>query len=216
MIFFSHKIRRGVVQKMSKTKLNKRTFRKKNEIYKPQTLSCPYCGGKAILRPVSYLFGDHVNEGSSEHYYVCNDYPACNTYIQCRKDTFAPNGTLADGWLRHRRNVAHRYIKIIVAHGLMTQSGIYYLIASRLGIKESQAHIRYSNDYNIEKFIGILREVLDNHSIEYSVEMIESSEYVELRRKGELWKTIMGDNQFKNPIKEEGESCQSRRSKKAC
>ncbi|MBQ1659753.1 MAG: hypothetical protein II059_07905, partial [Clostridia bacterium] len=43
----------------------KRTFRKKNKMYIPQTLYCPYCGGKAILRPVSYLFGDEVNPGSS-------------------------------------------------------------------------------------------------------------------------------------------------------
>lgn len=201
---------------MSKNKQHKRTFRKRPEIYKPQTLSCPYCGGKVILRPVEFLFGDHVNDNSSEHYYVCNNYPACHTYIQCRKDTFAPYGTLANGWLRHRRNVAHRYIKVIVAHGLMTQSGIYFLIAGRLGIKESQAHIRYTNDYNIEQIIGILREILDNHKIQYNVEMIESSEYVELRRKGELWKTIMGDKQFKNPITKEGEYCQDRRSRRAC
>ena len=44
----------------------KRTFRKKNKMYIPQTLYCPYCGGKAILRPVSYLFGDEVNPGSSD------------------------------------------------------------------------------------------------------------------------------------------------------
>lgn len=60
----------------------KRTFRKKNKMYIPKTLYCPYCGGKAILRPVSYLFGDEVNPGSSEHYYVCNNYPECDAHIR--------------------------------------------------------------------------------------------------------------------------------------
>ena len=83
----------------------KRTFRKKNKMYIPQTLYCPYCGGKAILRPVSYLFGDEVNPGSSEHYYVCTNYPKCDAYIACYHGNFAPKGRLADAWLRHRRNV---------------------------------------------------------------------------------------------------------------
>ena len=57
----------------------KRTFRKKNKMYIPQALYCHCCSGKAILRPVSYLFGDDVNPGSSTHYYVCNNYPVIPT-----------------------------------------------------------------------------------------------------------------------------------------
>ena len=71
----------------------KRTFRKKNKMYIPQTLYCPYCGGKAILRPVSYLFGDEVNPGSSEHYYVCTAMrilPAITATLPQKADWLMP------------------------------------------------------------------------------------------------------------------------------
>ena len=117
----------------------KRTFRKKNKMYIPKTLYCPYCGGKAILRPVSYLFGDDVNPGSSTHYYVCNKYPECDAYIACYHGNFEPKGRIADSWLRHRRNVAHRYIKLIVENHIMLQRNVYPTIASRLGVRLEEA-----------------------------------------------------------------------------
>lgn len=157
----------------------KRTFRKKNKMYIPQTLYCPYCGGKAILRPVSYLFGDEVNPGSSEHYYVCTNYPECDAYIACYHGNFAPKGRLADAWLRHRRNVAHRYIKLIVSSGIMLQKNIYPTIAAKLGVSLENAHVRFSTNYSIEKIIVILREILDNNGIEYESKEIESSPFFE-------------------------------------
>ena len=153
----------------------KRTFRKKNKMYIPQTLYCPYCGGKAILRLVSYLFGDEVNPGSSEHYYVCTNYPECDAYIACYHGNFAPKGRLADAWLRHRRNVAHRYIKLIEASGIMLQKNIYHTIAAKLGIGLEDAHVKFSTNYSIEKIIAILREILDNNGVEYDAAEVESS-----------------------------------------
>ena len=161
----------------------KRTFRKKNKMYIPKTLYCPYCGGKAILRPVSYLFGDEVNPGSSEHYYVCNNYPECDAYIACYYGNFEPKGRLADAWLRHRRNVAHRYIKLIVENHIMLQKNIYPTIASRLGVRTEDDHIRFSTNYSIEKSIAILREILDNNNISYDTGIIESSAVIEQGRK---------------------------------
>ena len=146
-------------------------------MYIPQTLYCPYCGGKAILRPVLYLFGDEVNTGSSEHYYVCTNYPECDAYIACYHGNFAPKGRLADAWLRHRRNVAHRYIKLIVSSGIMLQKNIYPTIAAKLGVSLENAHVRFSTNYSIEKIIAILREILNNHNISYDAETIETSAY---------------------------------------
>ena len=157
----------------------KRTFRKKNKMYIPKTLYCPYCGGKAILRPVSYLFGDDVNPGSSTHYYVCNKYPECDAYIACYHGNFEPKGRIADSWLRHRRNVAHRYIKLIVENHIMLQRNVYPTIASRLGVRLEEAHIRFSTDYSIEKIIAILREILDNNGVRYDTEVVESSAVIE-------------------------------------
>ena len=157
----------------------KRTFRKKNKMYIPKTLYCPYCGGKAILRPVSYLFGNDVNPGSSTYYYVCNNYPECDAYIACYHGNFEPKGRIADSWLRHRRNVAHRYIKLIVENHIMLQRNIYPTIASRLGIRLEEAHIRFSINYSIEKIIAILKEILDNNGVRYNENVVESSAYLE-------------------------------------
>ena len=157
----------------------KRTFRKKNKIYIPQTLYCPYCGGKAILRPVSYLFGDEVNPGSSEHYYVCTNYTKCDAYIACYHGNFAPKGRLADAWLRHRRNVAHRYIKLIVSSGIMLQKNIYPTIAAKLGGSLENAHVRFSTNYSIEKIIAILKGILENNKVKYDEDVIESSAVIE-------------------------------------
>ena len=93
----------------------KRTFRKKNKMYIPQTLYCPYCGGKAILRPVSYLFGDEVNPGSSEHYYVCTNYPECDAYIACYHGNFAPKGRLADASITMSARTIRSAMRILPA-----------------------------------------------------------------------------------------------------
>ncbi|HCA54637.1 MAG TPA: hypothetical protein DEO95_04020, partial [Ruminococcaceae bacterium] len=91
---------------------------------------------------------------------------------------FAPKGRLADAWLRHRRNVAHRYIKLIEASGIMLQKNIYPTIASKLGVSLENAHVRFSTNYSIEKMIGVLREILDNNGIEYEAAEIESSPFI--------------------------------------
>lgn len=157
---------------MSK-KPQKRTFRKKADIYKPQTLGCPYCGGKAILRQSQFLFGDNIKKNTSSHYYVCNNYPKCNTYIPCCQGNFAPYGKLANAHLRQRRTIAHRYIDLIVDNEIMFQRNVYSAISSKLNLTMENSHIRYSTDYSIEKIIGVLREILDNHHIEYDPYFIE-------------------------------------------
>ncbi len=166
---------------MSK-KIQKRTFRKKNEMYKPQTLCCPYCGCKAILRPTGFLFGNKADTDVSTHYYACLNYPECNTYIPCYRGNFVPKGKLANAHLRYRRVVAHRYIDLIVKNGIMFQHNIYSAVASKLGISVENAHIRFSTDYSIEKTIEILREILDNHNVKYNLNGIESS-YLNLVKK---------------------------------
>lgn len=197
---------------MSK-KIQKRKFKKKNEIYKPQTLGCPYCGGKAILRPVSYLFGDSINATSSEYYYVCTNYPSCNAYIPCQHGNFVPNGVLANPQLRNRRTVAHRYINLIVSNKIMPQKAVYYVISGKLGISEEKAHIRYATDHSIEQIIAILRQILDNHGIGYNLDVMESSEYVELKAKGVLWEVLKNEAQ---KTKKEESNCVSTKSKEAC
>ena len=115
---------------------------------------------------------DSVSPGSSKNYYVCSHYPDCDAYMAC-DDKFELKGRVANGWLRHQRLVAHRYIDLITANRIMQKSAVYMVIATKLGVSLRNAHIRFSNDGNIEKIIAILREILDNNNIGYDWDKIE-------------------------------------------
>ena len=115
---------------------------------------------------------DSVSPGSSKNYYVCSHYPDCDAYMAC-DDKFELKGRAANGWLRHQRLVAHRYINLITDSQIMLEKAVYMVISSKLGVSLRNAHIRFSNDGNIEKIIAILREILDNNSIGYDRDKME-------------------------------------------
>ena len=139
---------------------------------RPKSEICPYCGSKMIFRPAEYLFMDSVSPGSSKNYYVCSHYPDCDAYMAC-DDKFELKGRVANGWLRHQRLIAHRYINLITDSQIMLEKAVYMVISSKLGVSLRNAHIRFSNDGNIEKIIAILREILDNNNIGYDRNKIE-------------------------------------------
>ena len=119
---------------------------------------------------------DSVSPGSSKNYYVCSHYPDCDAYMAC-DNKFELKGRIANGWLRHQRLIAHRYIDLITANRIMQKSAVYMVIATKLGVSLRNAHIRFSNDGNIEKIIAILREILDNNNIGYDRDKIERPLY---------------------------------------
>ena len=119
---------------------------------------------------------DSVSPGSSKNYYVCSHYPDCDAYMAC-DDKFELKGRVANGWLRHQRLVAHRYINLITDSQIMPEKAVYMVISSKLGVSLRNAHIRFSNDGNIEKIIAILREILDNNNIGYNRDKIEHPLY---------------------------------------
>ena len=139
---------------------------------RPKSEICPYCGSKMIFRPAEYLFMDSVSPGSSKNYYVCSHYPDCDAYMAC-DNKFELKGRVANGWLRHQRLVAHRYINLITDSQIMPEKAVYMVISSKLGVSLRNAHIRFSNDGNIEKIIAILREILDNNNIGYDRDKME-------------------------------------------
>lgn len=73
---------------------------------KIKPIRCPYCGRTAVLRKSSAVY---KNRAIEEYLYVCSNYPACDSYVGVHKGTMIPKGSLANGALRHRRIVAHRY-----------------------------------------------------------------------------------------------------------
>ena len=125
---------------------------------------------------------DSVRPGSSKNYYVCSHYPDCDAYMAC-DDKFELKGRVANGWLRHQRLVAHRYIDLITHSRIMPEKAVYMVISSKLGVSLRNAHIRFSNDGNIEKIIAILREILDNNCVRYDRKKLEVSKYSERKEK---------------------------------
>lgn len=156
---------------MSK-KIQKRTFKKRKESKIPKILSCPYCGEQAVIRHADYIFKENVSE-NAPYYYVCKNYPDCDTYIKCQMGNFLPYGTLANRKLRQMRTVAHNYITLIVENDIMEYNAVYDLLASKRDVELKYAHLRYSTMYSIKETIAILREVLDNNGIEYNYKLIE-------------------------------------------
>ena len=50
-------------------------------------IRCPYCGGTAILRDASFVYGTHSHGGQV---YVCSHYPSCNSYVGVHPGTKIP------------------------------------------------------------------------------------------------------------------------------
>ena len=54
---------------------------------KKQNVKCPYCGGIAVLRDASYVYGD---KSKHQKLYVCQHYPECNSYVGVHDGTDIP------------------------------------------------------------------------------------------------------------------------------
>ena len=100
---------------------------------KKKSIKCPYCGGTAVLRDASYVYG---GETGHKHLYVCQHYPECNSYVGVHEGTLTPLGTLADSELRNKRIRAHQTFDRIWKSGILTKKNAYrwmqgYLLSDR-------------------------------------------------------------------------------------
>ena len=98
----------------------------------------PYCGGTAVLRDASYVYG---GASSCKRLYVCQHYPSCDAYVGVHKGTQTPKGTLADGDLRNLRIRAHRMFDMIWKNGILTRKNAYRWIQDKFSLRSDQAHI---------------------------------------------------------------------------
>ncbi len=130
--------------------------KKKN---RQETIYCPYCRRKAVLRPTAYVYGnDNLNpEG---FLYVCSGYPQCDAYVGAHKESLRPKGTLANGALRHKRILAHRALDAIWKEGYMTRHSAYIWLQNRLNLREKDMHIGMFSDYLCDETIRECTEYL--------------------------------------------------------
>lgn len=124
---------------------------------KKKTIKCPYCGGAAILRDASYVYGA---DASGRKLYVCQHYPTCDAYVSVHHDTLLPRGTLANGELRQKRIETHRIFDLIWKQGILTKKNAYRWIRDKFALTESQAHIGCFSMYMCDRLIEESRKVL--------------------------------------------------------
>lgn len=114
-------------------------------------IHCPNCGAKATLHPASFVYGS--SRSMDKYLYVCDRYPACNSYVAAHRATLRPMGSLADAALRNKRIRAHRAFDQLWRSGLMTKKEAYQWMQAEFGLHEDQAHIAQFGTYMCDRLI---------------------------------------------------------------
>ena len=142
-----------------KSMCNKKNGRSKTR--QPDVI-CPYCGGRAVLRPAEYVYGSQTILPGSR-LYVCSNYPdRFSAYVGVHEGTTVPKGSLANGNLRHKRIMAHRAFDRIWKNHVMSRSEAYGWLAFKLGIEPGEAHIGNFSDYYCERTVAECEKFWDS------------------------------------------------------
>src|ERR1700744_1800251 len=72
--------------------------KKKNKI-----VICQYCGGNGKLESSLKVYQQDFG-----YIWICENYPSCDAYVGCHKDTKSPKGWMANEELRIYRKEAHK------------------------------------------------------------------------------------------------------------
>lgn len=118
------------------------------------TLKCPYCEAKAILTSSETVY--HTDKYGLM--YVCSNFPKCDTYVGCHKDSGRPLGTLANARLRSLRTSAHKHFdKLWKAGFIRNRRTAYIWLASNMNIDIDKCHIGMFNEEQCLEVIHICR-----------------------------------------------------------
>lgn len=127
---------------------------------------CPYCGAEVLLRSAY----DVYKTNDSKHWgnmWVCSNYPECDAYVGCHKNTTIPLGRLANGRLRLLKKEAHKQFDPIWKSGLMSRKEAYRWLADMLKIPCEECHIGMFNVKQCQRVIhlceGQTNEVITNY-----------------------------------------------------
>ena len=109
-------------------------------------MKCPYCGGKAHLRDASSIYHNNRRKGKI---YICENFPNCDSYVGCHKNTTKPLGRMANKKLRTMKSKAHYYFDPLWKNKLFSRkkslshnrTRAYQWLAEQLGLPESKCHI---------------------------------------------------------------------------
>lgn len=134
------------IQERGNVRMKKR--KKQTEVF------CPYCGRRAVLRPITYVVGENRRIFDPDQMvYVCSVYPACNAYVAANKKNLRPLGSLADGELRNLRIQAHRALRSLWQNGYLSEKDAYHWLSGKLGLTEKDTHIAKFSHYRCKETI---------------------------------------------------------------
>lgn len=120
-------------------------------------MKCPYCNSDVKIVNSSYIYNSNKDCGN---FYVCVNFPQCNSYVGCHKGTNKPLGTLANYRLRNLRTIAHKYFDSLWRKGKFSGNRrfAYRCLAHYLGINKEECHIGMFNEEMCKRVINICRE----------------------------------------------------------
>jgi len=115
-------------------------------VFAPRTgPKCPYCHSDSVLVDAKLIHGADTNVGMA---YVCANYPECKAYVNCKRDSCNPAGTLATEELHQMRLKASELFDAIWKQKIMTKQDAYKRLSNLLCVKKMNCDI---NNFNLRQ-----------------------------------------------------------------
>ena len=118
---------------------------------------CPYCGAEVLLKDATFIYNSKESKEWGK-VYVCSNYPSCNAYVGCHKDTDIPLGRLANERLRTLKMEAHKQFDPLWKSKFMQRREAYKWLSKELNIPISECHIGMFDIKMCQRVIHICRK----------------------------------------------------------
>jgi hypothetical protein len=116
---------------------------------------CPYCGD-----PTEFCDSARVYGRSFGRILICANYPRCDAFVGCHKDSGMPKGTLARAPLREARKRAHAAFDPLWLGEArqMRRHDAYAWLSYATGIPFDQCHIGMMNEDQCALVVKVCKE----------------------------------------------------------